>query len=112
MISELQTAVDQAFEAAGDLVETGSFSREGVTGFDWSTSSLVKTDPASTSVNVIVYEERQGSEPTLAIKAIVKQSEWPGEIYDTLTVGSVTYDIVNYVTYKVVVLLDLTRRPT
>lgn len=103
--STLEAGVDAAFSAAGYLVQSGTFSKKNVTTFDWTAQDVTAT--TETVVAPVLLYQKQQYDSSVQTIGLVKQREWPGGLYDTLTLNGKTYTIVSTVDYQVVVELQL-----
>jgi len=93
--AKLTSAVNNAFKAAGDLVETGTFSTKAVSGYDFSSGVTTSTSSSHTA-KVIIYTKDKPANKPLSLKAVTK-SGVNLSTYDTLTVSNVAYNITDTV---------------
>jgi len=92
--AKVTKAVDKAFAAAGDLVEQGTLSTKTVSGYDFATRSIVSTS-STTTVDVILQSTKKSYGDGFTVTAIMKSG--PNlSVYDTLTVSSGSYSIVDH----------------
>jgi hypothetical protein len=92
--AKVTSAVDKAFTAAGDLVKKGTLSTKAVSSYDFASRQTVSTT-SSTTVDVIIQSTQKPSGEGFTTTAIMK-SGVNISVYDTLTVGSKVYNIVDY----------------
>lgn len=92
--TKLTAAVNKAFTAAGDLVKQGTLSSKVVSSYDFATRSTVSTSSSAT-VEVILQSTQKPSGDSFKVTAIMK-SGINLSVYDTLTVDSKSYNIVDY----------------
>lgn len=92
--STVTNAVNTAFNAVGELVQSGVLTTKDVTSYDWSTGNTVSTG-ASSTVDVIITSIQKPSGEGYTIQAIMKSGP-DLSVYDTLVVGGKTYRIVDY----------------
>jgi hypothetical protein len=92
--AKVTAAVNKAFTAAGDLVKQGTLSSKTVSGYDFATKSTVSTTE-TLSVDVIIQSTQKPSGEGFTVTAIMK-SGINISVYDTLTVNSKSYNIIDY----------------
>jgi len=92
--ARLTQAVETAFSAVGDLVKVGTLSSKSVTNYDFATQSTVGTT-VSIPIRVIITTQKTASGKGFTLEAIMK-SGVDMSVYDTLTVDSINYNIVDY----------------
>jgi len=92
--AKVTAAVNKAFTAAGDLVKQGTLSSKTVPGYDFATKSTVSTTE-TLSVDVIIQSTQKPSGEGFTVTAIMK-SGINISVYDTLTVNSKSYNIIDY----------------
>jgi hypothetical protein len=93
--TKLTAAVDKAFTAAGDLVKTATLSDKAVSGYDFSTGTATSTSKTVT-VDIILFTKSLPSGGGYSVEGIMKSSSAIDvNVYDTITVGSDSYNIVN-----------------
>jgi hypothetical protein len=93
--ARVTSAVTRAFDAAGDIVKTGTLSTKSVTAYSFADRSTVSTT-GTLSVKVIIQSTERPAGGGFTIKALLKSGP-DISVYDTLTVGSKIYNIVDYV---------------
>jgi hypothetical protein len=92
--AKVTAAVNKAFTSAGDLVKQGTLSTKAVSGYNFGTRETVSTT-TSANVDVILQSTQKPSGEGFTTTAIMK-SGVNISVYDTLTVGSKVYNIVDY----------------
>jgi len=92
--AKVTSAVNKAFTAAGDLVKEGTLSSKSVSGYDFATRATVSTT-GSISVSVIIQSTQKPSGDGFTVTAMMR-SGVNLSVYDTLTVSSKVYNIVDY----------------
>jgi len=92
--AKVTAAVDKAFAAAGDLVKQGTLSNKAVSSYDFTTRSTVSTT-TSTTIDVIIQTTKKSSGEGFNVTALMK-SGINISVYDTLTVDSKSYNIIDY----------------
>jgi hypothetical protein len=92
--AKVTAAVNKSFTAAGDLVKQGTLSSKTVSGYDFATKSTVSTTE-TLSVDVIIQSTQKPSGEGFTVTAIMK-SGINISVYDTLTVNSKSYNIIDY----------------
>jgi len=92
--AKVTSAVNKAFTAAGDLVKQGTLSTKAVSGYDFATRSTVSTSDSIT-VDVIIQSTQKPSGEGFTVTALMK-SGVNISVYDTLTVETKSYNIVDY----------------
>lgn len=92
--SKITAAVNKAFSAAGDLVQTGTLSSKSVSDYSFSSRSTVSTS-SSQSVSVIIEATDKKSGEGFNYKAVMK-SGINLSVYDTLVIGNATYNILDF----------------
>lgn len=90
----INNAVNQAFEAADDLVKLATLDNEETTSYDFSTGTLVSTSD-SVSVSVVVIKTSTGENSELMLELIAKSSEFDYSKYSKLTIDGVQYEITS-----------------
>ena len=94
LTAKVNAAVDSAFAAAGDLVRQATLSKKTVSGYDFSTGSTISTSSTAT-VDVIIQSKENPAGNGFTVKALMK-STVSLSVYDTLTVGTESYNISSY----------------
>ena len=108
--NKINTAVDKAFLAVGDLVQQGKLSSKAVSGFDFASGEV--TSRSSTAyVDVIVTVTNKPSGEGYKVEALMK-SGVDLSIYDTLTVDNNKYNIADYADDGFVIKVNLVREKT
>jgi len=92
--AKINSAVDKAFKAAGDLVVQGQLSIENVSNYDFALRSTVAS-ASSITVDVILQSSKKPSGEGFTVTALMKSGITFGT-YDTLTVSGLAYKIVDY----------------
>lgn len=92
--SKIRAAVNKAFAAVDDLVVIASLSTEKVSAYDFASRGVVSTTGRQT-VEVIIESTQKPSGDGFTTTALMK-SGVDLSVYDTLTVGSIRYNIVDY----------------
>lgn len=104
----IQSAVDKAFNAVGDLKKTGQLFGPKVSNYDLSTGSVVERVEKSAIVDVILENSSKSDDSTTVYKAILKSG--PNmSVYKTLKIGSVNYRITSYEDNDFIINLNLAR---
>ena len=91
--AKVTAAVNKAFTKAGDLVKSGTLSSKAVSDYNFSTKTTVSTITNQT-VDVIIQSTQKPSGEGFTITAIMK-SGVDLSVYDTLTVDTKSYNIVD-----------------
>lgn len=94
MRAKISAAVDTAFDAIGDLKQTGTLTTKVVSDYDFATQSTVSSTSTET-VTLFLDTTRSASGDGFNISATIKGSI-DLEVYDTLTVGGSIYNILSY----------------
>jgi len=92
--SKIRAAVNKAFTAVDDLVVVATLSTKNVSGYDFSLRGTVAVSSTS-SVEVIIQSTQKPSGDGFTTTALMK-SGVDLSVYDTLTVDSTSYSIVDY----------------
>ena len=90
LTSTVESAVDQAFEAAGDLVKTGVLSEETATGFNFSTGDLI-LDQQTYVVEFIEVNSVLHRDLNIVKDLIIRAKDLDGSRYSTITFDNKTY---------------------
>ena len=93
MRARLTAAVNTAFDAVGNLAETATLSSKSVTGFNFATG-VTESTSTNVTVTVIIMTENDPSGKSIILKALLK-SGVDLTVYDTLTVGTKSYNITD-----------------
>jgi len=91
---KVTAAVNKAFTAAGDLVKTGTLVSKSVSSYDFATRGTVSTS-TTTAVDVIMQTKKKSSGEGFTVSALMKTGI-NLSAYNTLTIDSVSYNIVDY----------------
>jgi len=94
MKARVAQAVDKAFNAIGDLKQTGTLKVKNVGSYDFAsqtTKGAVKTQSIELFIESKKSKSGEGFTTSALIKGVVDL-----EVYDTLTVGGVAYNITDY----------------
>jgi len=105
--AKVTAAVNKAFTAAGDLVQTGTLSSKTVSGYDFSSRTTVSTSTTIT-VQVIIQTAQKVSGEGFITTAIMK-SGVDLSVYDTLTVGTKSFSIIDYSDNNFIIEAQLSR---
>ena len=105
--SRIKAAVNKAFLAADDLVESGTLSSKKVTNYDFSQRSTISSSSTQT-VDVIIESAKKPNGEGFIITALMK-SGVDLTVYDTLTVGTDKYAITDYTDNKFVITAILSK---
>jgi len=92
--AKITSAVDKVFTAASDLVQTGTLSTKTVTNYNFG-SRETNSSVSNTSVSVIITDTKKSSGQPYSSTAIFKAGP-DMSVYDTLVVGSDSYNIIDY----------------
>lgn len=92
--AKINAAVDKAFLAVGDLAVTATLSSRDVSDYDFASRGTVSTASTQT-VQVIIQKTQKPSGEGFSINSMMKTGP-DLSVYDTLTVGTVVYNIVDY----------------
>jgi len=92
--AKVTSAVNKAFTAAGDLVKEGTLSSKSVSGYNFASKSTISTT-SSVTVDVIIQSTQKPSGDGFTVTAMMR-SGVNLSVYDTLTVESKVYNIVDY----------------
>jgi len=91
----LKEAVNKAFLAVGDLVKSATLTDKSVSGYNFSTGEAVSST-ATIQVDIILFTRSLPSGEGYSLEAIMKSStSIDVNVYDTITVGSDSYNIIN-----------------
>jgi len=107
--AKVTAAVNKAFDRAGDLVKTATLSTKAVTSYDFATDDTVSTTTSAT-VSVIIESSERPAGDGFNYKAILK-SGVDLSVYDTITVGSVVYNITDHTDNDFTIEATLTKEP-
>ncbi len=90
LLQTVDSAVDQAFKAAGDLVQVGTLSEETATGFNFSTGTII-SDEQPYSVEFIEVSSVLDSDLNIEKELIIRTKDLDGSRYSTISFGGSTY---------------------
>jgi hypothetical protein len=90
ILSTVDSAVDQAFQAAGDLVQIGILSEETATGFNFSTGTVI-SDEQPYSVEFIEISSVLDKDLNIEKELVIRTKDLDGSRYSTITFGNKTY---------------------
>jgi hypothetical protein len=105
--AKINSAVDKAFTAAGDLVVSGKLSTKTVTGYNFSTGQNSSTSKSIT-VKVILETTRRAGSESFKTTAMMKSGQ-AVTLYDTLTIGKEVYNIIDFSDDDFVISLNLSK---
>lgn len=91
MRDKVLKAVDTAFLAAGDIVETATLYSQEPTGFNWATGSVVSAAPVSTQVQFIDLSTTLEENSSWSKKVLVKTTDIVLSLYSSIVISGVTY---------------------
>jgi environmental stress-induced protein Ves len=91
--AKITAAVNKAFAAVGDLVVLATLSSKSVSDYDFSARGLVASTTTQT-VEVVIQSTQKPSGDGFTTTALLKSGP-DLSVYDTLTVGSDVYNIVD-----------------
>jgi len=92
--AKVTSAVNKAFIKVGDLAQTATLSSKSVSGYDFANNGTLSTTSSST-VSVIIQSTQKPSGEGFTITAVMK-SGVDLSAYDTITIGTTAYNIVDY----------------
>ena len=90
LLATVESAVDQAFEAAGDLVQLGILTEETATGFNFSTGTII-SDEQPYSVEFIEISSVLDKDSNIVKELIIRTKDLDGSRYSIITFGNKTY---------------------
>jgi hypothetical protein len=90
LLSTVDSAVDQAFQAAGDLVQIGVLSEETATGFNFSTGTII-SDEQPYAVEFIEISSVLDKDLNIEKELVIRTKDLDGSRYSTITFGNKTY---------------------
>lgn len=105
--AKIQSAVDKAFSAVGDLVVLAVLSSKEVTGYNFITGE-VDSSPSTLTVEVILQTTSKPSGVAFQSTVILK-SGFDVSIYDTLEIAGKSYNITDYTDDGFIITLTLVR---
>lgn len=92
--AKIRAAVNKAFAAVDDLKVSASLSSKNVSTYDFASRGVVSND-SNKILDVIITSTQRPSGEGFTATALIK-SGVDLSVYDTLTVGSTSYNIVDY----------------
>ncbi len=98
LLQTVESAVDQAFQAAGDLVKTGVLLEETATGFNFSTASLISEEQPY-SVEFIEISSVLDKDSNVVKELIIRTKDLDGSRYSRLSFEDKTYRFEKLETY-------------
>jgi hypothetical protein len=104
----VSNAVDKAFDAAGDLVQTGKLSSKKVTGYDFAGGGETVSTSSTKIVDVILTNTKKPTSKSFETLALLK-SGIDVSIYSTITINKKLYNIESFADDDFVVTLVLAR---
>jgi hypothetical protein len=105
--SKINAAVNKAFAAVDDLAVTATLSSKSVSSYDFAARGTVATTSTRT-VEVIIQSIQKPSGDGFTTTALMKSGP-DLSVYDTLTVGSTIYNIIDYTDDEFVITAILVR---
>lgn len=102
----VQNAVNKAFNAAGDLKDTGILSGPTITDYDLATGSVVSKPASSKTVEIILSSSAKQDDSTTTYSAILK-SGVDLSVYKTITINKQVYKLGQYTDNGFVIELTL-----
>jgi hypothetical protein len=94
MKARINNAVDKAFNAIGDLKQIGTLTVKNVGDYDFNTQTTVSTITKET-IELFIESKKTSSGEGFTTSALIK-GVVDLEVYDSLEVGGVTYNVVDY----------------
>jgi len=105
--AKIKGAVDKAFSAVGDLVVSGTLASKAVSGYNFSSGATTST-AKGVAVKVILETTNRTSDGGFKVSALMK-SGTVVSLYDTLTIGTDVYNIIDFSDDGFVVTLNLVK---
>lgn len=105
--AKIRAAVNKAFSAVDDLKVSASLSSKNVSEYDFSQRGVVSTS-STQAVDVIITNTQRPSGEGFTTTALMK-SGLDLSVYDTLTVGSTSYNIIDYTDDNFVITVIIVR---
>jgi len=90
LVSTIETAVDQAFSAVGDLLQKGVLSEENVSGFNFSTQKTISSN-ADYSVEFITVSSVLDKDQHVVKEILIRTKDLDGSRYSTIAFESQIY---------------------
>lgn len=106
LTSTIEEAVEQAFQAAGDLVKTGVLSEETVTGFNFSQGEVVSNEQPY-NVDFIEISSILADDLHIVKQLVIRTKDLEGSRYSTITFDSNVYRFEKLEQYTGVTLLTV-----
>jgi len=94
--STIKSAVNTAFAALGDLVQTATLTPKGVTGFNHETQQVISSNSTPVTADAIEYNRKINLEGQIVIDVVLKAWEVPNDKYLTITLGTETFRIAEF----------------
>jgi len=94
MKARINNAVDKAFNAIGDLKQTGTLTVKNVGDYNFATQSTESTISYET-IELFIESKKTSSGQGFTTSALIK-GVVDLEVYDSLEVGGVIYNVVDY----------------
>jgi len=107
MKARINNAVEKAFNAIGDLKQTGTLTVKNVGSYDFATqttSSTISTQSIELFIETKKSKSGEGFKTSALIKGVVDL-----EVYDSLSIGGVTYNIVSFADNGFITEAELTK---
>jgi environmental stress-induced protein Ves len=105
--AKVTAAVNKAFTAAGDLVQKGTLTSKSVSTYNFAARATVSTSTTKT-VDVIIQTAQKVSGEGFITTAIMRSGE-DLSVYDTLTVGTKIFSIIDYSDNNFIIEAQLSR---
>jgi hypothetical protein len=105
--AKVNSAVDKAFAAIGDLAVSGTLSNKNATSYDFATGQAVATTTSKT-VKVFLQSTNKPSDGSFNTTALMK-SNVNVDGYDTITIGTTVYNITDFTDDGFVITMQLLR---
>lgn len=106
--ARINSVVDQAFKAFGEIVLDATLTKTSVTGFDFSTGELIDSS-SPIAIEVIPISTKLNSTSQIEAEFLAKRSDFNLSNYNTLTIGSEVYRLENQELFEGVVVLTCRR---
>jgi hypothetical protein len=98
LLQTVESAVDQAFQAAGDLVQLGVLLEETAIGFNFGTGTLI-SDEQPYSVEFIEVSSVLDKDLNIVKELVIRTRDLDGSRYSTISFGNKTYRFEKLETY-------------
>jgi hypothetical protein len=102
----VQSAVNKAFNAAGDLKEVGTLQGPKITGYDLEVGAVVEKPSSSTQVDVIVTQSNKQDDSTTSYSAMIKSGP-DLSVYKTIKINKKVYKLGTYTDNGFVIEINL-----